>query len=308
MVELYGKIAPEVPHALHMPSHIYVRLGDWPEVIDWNERSAEVALKHPVNDSISLHYIHAIDYLVYAHLQRGEDDSAHAVYKQATERGPHQDAGVVAFHFAAVPARLAVEQRRWEDAAQLQARTPDYLPWDSPVGLWSEGLTWLARGLGGVHTGDIEHAREAEARLRELRDQAKADDEELMATYIEVERLILAGWIAHADGDDERAEALVRSAAELESSVEKHPITPGALLPPNEALGDLLMAMDRPDDALEAFQQSGRIWPARFNTLAGVLRAVWESGDEQLARQFEQKLAETAPAASREPLAQAGSN
>ncbi len=301
MVDMYGQIAPEVPHALHMPSHIHVRLGNWPEVIDWNTRSAEAALKFPVGEAVSLHYIHAIDYLIYAHLQRGEVEQAAALYEEGTQRGPHQAAGPVVYHFAAMPARLAVEQRQWEEAAELAVRSPDYLPWDSSMGLWAEGITWLARGLGSIHTDQIEQARQAEQRLQALHDKARADDEDLMATYIDIDRLILSGWLAHAEGDHDRALEQLRAAVELEQSVEKHPVTPGALLPPNEALGDVLMAMDRPEDALEAYRKSDQIWPARHNTLSGAILAAREAGKDEVAQEFEQKLAETAPESSLAP-------
>jgi hypothetical protein len=124
LVEAYGKIAPEVPHALHMPSHIYVRLGNWPEVIDWNRRSADAALRKPVNGAVSLHYIHAMDYLLYAYLQKVNDDEARGVFEEAMGKDNHQAAYVSAFHLAAMPARLAVERRDWQEATVLAPRTP----------------------------------------------------------------------------------------------------------------------------------------------------------------------------------------
>ena len=119
VVKAYASIAPQVPHALHMPSHIYVRLGDWPQVIDWNRQSASAALNHPLNGAESHHYIHAIDYLVYAYLQRGEDEKAENIYLNALTKDRHQQSFISAFHFAAIPARLAVEQRDWERALNL---------------------------------------------------------------------------------------------------------------------------------------------------------------------------------------------
>jgi tetratricopeptide (TPR) repeat protein len=282
MVEAYSAIAPEVPHALHMPSHIYVRLGKWPEVIEWNRRSADAALERPVNGSVSHHYIHALDYLAYAHLQRGEDELAEAVVEEALAKDQHQPTFVSAFHVASLPARLAVERRDWEQAATLEPRTPAYLPWDESP--WAEGQTWYARGLGAIHAGDVASAREAEQRLTVLRDGAKADGQQEMATYIEIDRLVLAGRIAHAQGDDEAALALTRSAAELEGTTEKHPVTPGALLPPYEALGDLLLALGRPAEALEAFQASDAIWPGRHHTRLGAARAEKEAGQTRAAR------------------------
>ncbi|SFU96540.1 hypothetical protein, partial [Halomonas korlensis] len=163
IVESYGEIAPDVPHALHMPSHIYVRLGDWPNVIDWNRRSAEVAVNHKEGGATSFHYIHALDYLVYGHLQRGEDSEAHKVWETAQANGPHQANFPGAYHLASIPARLAVETRNWEAAAAMAPRTPDYIDWD--MFPWPDGLTWFARGLGAVHSDDLDAAREAEQRL-----------------------------------------------------------------------------------------------------------------------------------------------
>jgi tetratricopeptide (TPR) repeat protein len=284
VVEAYGEIAPEVPHALHMPSHIYVRLGDWPEVIDWNTRSADAALNHPVSGAESHHYIHAIDYLVYAYLQRGEDEKAEHVFQEALQKERHQGSFVSAFHFAAIPARLAVEQRDWEKAAALEPRTPGYLPWDDSP--WAEGLTWYAKGLGAVYTGDLNSAREAEERLAELRDVAESRGDDNMVVYIETDRLVLAGRIAFEDGNEEEALDLLQSAAELELTAEKHPVTPGALQPPREALGYLLLDLNRPADALSAFESSDNLWPGRLNTLMGASIAAKLSGNDRLARDY----------------------
>lgn len=288
LVEAYAGIAPEVPHALHMPSHIYVRLGDWPEVIEWNERSAHAALAQSPEDEISHHYIHAIDYLVYAHLQRGEDDEAADLIEAALSAGAHQRSFISAFHHAAIPARQAVEQRDWEGAVTLEPRAPAYLPWDEST--WAEGLSWYGAGLGGVHTGDLARAREAERQLEALVTRARSRGEEAFATYIEVDRRILAGWIRFAEGRSDEALALMRSAAELEGTVEKHPVTPGALLPPNEALGDLLLELDRPREALMAYERAEAIWPARFNTLLGAARAAKAAGDLATSREHYARL------------------
>jgi hypothetical protein len=303
MVEVYGRIAPEVPHALHMPTHIYVRLGEWDEVIDWNLRSADAALRDDVNGAISHHYIHAIDYILYAYLQQGEDERAAAVFEAAMQKPRHQASFISAFHLAAMPARKAVERRDWHAAAAMAPRTPGYLPWDAAP--WAEGLSWYARGLGAVHTGEMVKAREAEQRLASLRDRAQAEGDGHFATYIEVDRRILAGWLAHADGQGEEAVRLMRSAAELEATVEKHPVTPGALLPPNEALGDLLMALDRPAEALRAYQASDEIWPGRFNTLLGAARAAMAAGDETAARELYGQLVEIAGESRRTGVAEA---
>lgn len=292
MVQAYSGIAPEVPHALHMPSHIHVRLGDWPSVIEWNRRSAEAALRHPVGNAVSHHYIHAIDYLTYAHLQRGENTQAEALREEAMDKGPFQSSFISAYHVAALPARLAVERQDWGEAATLQPRSPDYLPWDQAR--WPEALTWFARGLGAAHTGDLEQAREAGQRLRALRDQARDEGDENFADYIEVDRRILAGTLAQQEGNSQEAIELMRSAAELESTIDKHPVTPGGLLPPNEALGDLLLELERPEEALAAYRNSDTVWPGRFNTLLGAVRAARAAGDEAASRQYQARLLEVA--------------
>ncbi|MGF1671207.1 MAG: tetratricopeptide repeat protein [Balneolaceae bacterium] len=300
VVAAYAEIAPEVPHALHMPSHIYVRLGDWPEVIDWNRKSAKAALNHPVRGAVSHHYIHAIDYLVYAYLQRGQDQKAENAYTKVLRKDRHQASFVSAFHFAAIPARLAVEQRDWVRAANLEPRTPDYLPWDASP--WAEGLTWYARGLGAVHTGDLDGARKANQRLIELRGIAENRGDDNMAAYIETERRVLEGRIAFAEGDEQKAVDIIRSAAKLEASVEKHPVTPGALQPPWEALGDLYMDLNQPEEALAAYETSDNIWPGRLNTLMGAALAAKMAGNEQLARTFFGKLINGAEAVDGEPI------
>lgn len=303
LVEAYGEIAPTVPHSLHMPSHIYVRLGDWPAVINWNRRSAEAALREPVNDAVSHHYIHAMDYLLYAYLQQGEDESAREVHAEVLEKQKHQPTMISTFHMAAMPARQAVERRDWEAASAIQPREPDYLPWDQAR--WPEGLSWFTRGLGAVNTGDLEAAGEAEARLKALRDEAKAAGEDRHATYIDVDRQILASSISRVEGEPEEAVRLMHAAAELEETVEKDPLTPGALLPPYEALGALFMDLDRPGEALEAYRDSDEIWPGRFNTLLGAARAARAAGEENQARDYYARLLEIAGESRREGVAEA---
>ena len=306
VVRSYAEIAPSVPHALHMPTHIFVRLGAWPEVIEWNRKSADAALEFPAGDAVSHHYPHATDYLVYAYLQRAEDDQAGAVLEETLARGPFQATFISAFHLAAIPARYVIERRAWEEAAALTPRRPADLPWDSFV--WPESLTWTARGLGGVHTGDLAAAREAEAKLATLRDRAKEAGERDFERYVEIDRRILAGWIAYAHGEVGEAVALVESAVELERTVEKHPVTPGALLPPGEALGDLLHELGRPREALEAYRASLAIWPGRYNSLLGAARAADTAGEGETAKAYYAELLEkTSGAAERSGLLEARS-
>jgi hypothetical protein len=290
MVEAYGNIAPHTAHALHMPSHIYVRLGDWEEVIDWNVRSADAALAYPVNGSVSHHFIHAIDYLIYAYLQQGRDELADRVFAESVTKGRHQASFVSAFHLAAMPARLAVERRDWAAARALEVRQPDHLPWDQSW--WPEALSWFARGLGHLHHGDLDQARESIEQMARLRDAARSAGEAGMASYIEIDRLILAGWTTSAEGQPQAGIDLVRAAVELEASIEKHPVSPGALYPPREALGDLLIVQEQPAAALQAYQNADEVWPDRYNTHLGAARAAVANGDrDQAERHFRQLIA-----------------
>lgn len=284
IVRSYDDIAPDVPHALHMPTHIFVRLGEWPDVIEWNRKSADAALAFPAGDAVSHHYPHAADYLIYAHLQRGEDDAAQAVLDEVAGKRELQRSFVSAFHLAAMPARYVVERRAWAEAAALPPRSPGYLAWSEYP--WAEALVWFARGLGAVRTGDPANARQAEARMQELRDQAERAGEHNHARYIEIDRRILSGWLASTAGDGEGAMTLIRSAAELERTVQKDPVTPGSFFPAYEALGDLLSDLGQPREALEAYEASLRMWPRRFNTILGAARAARDAHENTKARAY----------------------
>jgi tetratricopeptide (TPR) repeat protein len=163
----------------------------------------------------------------------------------------------------------------------------------------------MQEAFGAVHTGDIESAREAEMRLAELRDIAQERGDDNMVVYIETDRLVLEGRIAFAEGEEDKAVNLVRSAAELETSVEKHPVTPGALQPPNEALAYLLLDLNRPDEALIAFEASDNLWPGRLNTLMGAALAAKMKGDIPMARKYFARLLNGAGPIDIEPIGDA---
>ncbi len=306
VVRSYGEIAPAVPHALHMPTHIFVRLGEWPDLIEWNRKSSAAALRFPAADGISHHYPHAIDYLVYAYLQRGEDEQARAIIEEVSaQEEPFQGTFASAFHLAAMPARYAVERRAWNEAREVAPGTPVSVAWERFW--WAESLSWFARGLGAVHVGDANEAERAERRMIELRDAARAAGEGGFADYIEIDRLVLAAWRAHVGGESERALNLAREAVRLEATTQKHPITPGALYPAQEALGDLLLDLEHPQDALSAFEGSLATWPGRFNSLVGAARAARAAGLDDKAQDHYRELLEVSSAAdsSRSALAEA---
>ena len=291
VVRSYAEIAPAVPHALHMPTHIFVRLGEWPDVIDWNRKAADAALRFPAPDGISNHYAHALDYLVYAYLQRGDDEQALAVIEEISAKDePFQGTFTSAFHLAAMPARYAVERRAWNEALALTPRAPTSVKWERFW--WAESVSWFARGLGAAHTGDVSEAERSDRRMGELRNAARAGGEEGFANYIEIDRLLLAAWRAHVAGESQLALDLVGSAVQLESRTQKHPVTPGALWPSQEALGDLLLDLGRAEEALSAYARSLATWPARFNSILGAARAARAANLEDQAQHHYRQLLE----------------
>ena len=288
----YDAIAPSVPHALHMPTHIYVRLGAWEEVIDWNRRSADAALERPAGSHTSHHYAHAVDYLIYAYLQRADDERAADLLSEANEIDDYQQTFVSAYALASMPARYLVERREWRLAATLVPRRPAAFPWESfPQ---AEALTHFARGLGAARVGDLQMAREALDTLRTLRERSAETGEEYWARQIGLEASAVEAWLAWAQGRESEALLLMAGAAELEATSEKDPVTPGALQPAIELMGDLFLEAGRPGEALRAYERSLEMWPKRFNSLLGAARAAVAAGAPERAEAFYRELLEQA--------------
>ena len=237
----YSKIAESSPHALHMPSHIFVRLGLWDDSIRSNSDSAETARVHvrkAIPDGSSFDELHALDYLAYAYLQQGRDAEAQAALdriRAVTKLDQQQFAA--AYALAAVPARVALERGRWADAAALQV-APAWFPWSRFA--YAEAITHFARAVGAARSGDVARAKEAAARLDALHQAIVDAKTAYWPDQVEIQRKAAAAWIARAEKRDEEALALMRGAAALEASTDKHPVTPGAVLPARELLADLL--------------------------------------------------------------------
>ncbi len=279
----YAKIAPSAPHALHMPSHIFTRRGLWQESIQSNADAA-VAAKA---DRDAQGQLHAMDYMVYAHLQLAQDEKARRVVEEAlTFNKVERETGATAYAQASIPARYALELRRFTDAAALPviARPERYT--------YTEGITYFARALGAARTGDVAAARREVERLQTLRDTLVQGKQRYWADQVEVQRRAAAGWLAWADGKSEEAVALVRSAADLEDATEKHPVTPAPVLPSRELLGDLLAELKQPALALREYEASLQREPNRFNTLYEAARAAEMSGDLTKAKAFYSKVVE----------------
>lgn len=286
--ENYSDIAPDVPHALHMPTHIFTRLGLWQESIDWNMRSAKAALEQPVSGSVSGHYFHAVDYIVYAHLQRAEDLKASQVIEEATSvEGPYQNVGATAYSLASVEGRYALERQDWKKAASLDETLATFVSWDKFPEF--EALVHFAVGLGSARSGMSAKAISAVKRMEELK---KIVSNPYWSQQIEIQMNTVKAWLAFAKGKEKEALELMTLAANRENATSKHPITPGELLPASELLGDMFMELKKPGEALVQYEIALKRSPRRFNSLYGAARAAELSGDEATAKKYYENLVE----------------
>lgn len=303
----YDSIAPNNPHALHMPTHIYTRLGDWDGVIKGNLRAADAALLHPAGEQGQMvwdEFAHAIEYLIYAYLQQGADNEAAAQLHRLQSTQRMEPTFKTAFHLASTQTRYALERRDWQAALQIEPRTPTYLDWDRFM--WAEATARFGRGLGAAHLGKNEEVQLALRRLNELEGLARQAGEDLFARTIKVLNLELAAWSAHAQGQQRNSIEIMRQAAELEVATPKHPVTPGPTLPAYELLGDLYTEQKKPTEALAAYQKALQLYPRRFNSLQGAALAAHAAGDTAKARAFYSQLLElAAPDSSRTAVKQA---
>jgi hypothetical protein len=283
----YSKIAPSAPHALHMPSHIFTRLGLWDESIASNLDSAAaarrwVARSHP--GATSFDELHALDYLEYAYLQTCRAKEADAVL-ETTARVERVDEPqfAAAYALAAVPARHALERRDWR-AAQAVALRPASFPWDRFLN--TQALVEFAHALGGARGGAPDQGRAAYDRLAALQKTMLQRKDAYWAGQAEVQRLAAGAWVAQAEGRGAEALSMMRAAADAEDASEKHPVTPGQVLPAREQLGDLLLEQGQAGPALEAYEASLAVAPNRYNSLSGARRAAEKAGDAERTRRY----------------------
>ena len=264
----YDKIAPDVPHALHMPSHIFVRLGLWKDVVNWNIRSAKAALNYPTKGATSMHYLHALDYLVYAYLQLGEFDKVQLVIDELQSHHDYQDVFPAAYALAAIPARQVLEQKQWFKAKELKAKQPNYLSWDKYPQV--QAITYFARGLGAARIGELEVAQQNIDVLNDLYDKTLKQSPYYWAKLIDAQRKAIQAWVTLSNGDSELAISQLTQAADLEDSLDKNPVTPGAVLPSRELLGDMLAMNKNYKSAIIAYEKTLIINPNRLNSLNGL--------------------------------------
>jgi hypothetical protein len=280
----YAKIAPDSPHALHMPSHIFTRLGLWQESIDSNLASAASAQKNnaPGNE------LHAKDYLIYAYLQEGQDREAKRAL-DAPPPGRPDDPQYMNWLYAmgTSPARYAVERHRWAEAAALTV-PPNTFPGGRWA--WTEANLHFARALGESHLGKTEAARKEVDQLASLRDTLTQGNDKYWADQVDIQRETAAAWITLAEGKLEEALGQMRAAADHEDATDKHNVTPGVILPARELLGEMLLELKQPAQAMTEFEATLRTAPNRFNALSGAALAAKLSGDNEVAKSYYVKL------------------
>lgn len=262
---MYDQIAPSVPHALHMPSHIFIRLGYWDEAIEWNRRSADAALAQPHGDLVSSHFAHAMDYGIYAHLQSGEMEDAQAALDEFLAVDKHQPNFGSAYALAASPVRVLLEQGKWAEAATLPGTMHPAIPWEKFPQCVS--MNTFARGIGAIRSGDKEKASNILKDLAELRFVLNARELSYWESLTQVQMMSIEAWLELSLGNKELAIQLQTKAADLEDSVGKSPVTPGHILPARELLGDLLTEIGNAEDARRAYQMTLSLSPNRRRSM-----------------------------------------
>ncbi len=283
----YAGIAPAVPHARHMPSHVYVLVGKWTEAIESNRRSAEAARQFEREQRLGASWdqtLHALDYLVYAYLQQGRGDEATRV---AQEAGPEvlvypEGSLIGEYAVAAIPARMAMERGRWAEAARLPLR-----PGPAPA----QAVTWFARAVGAARSGDTTRARVALAALEQTETASQSIGDPIWPVTIRAQRVAASAWQALATGDTANAVRLAREAADLEDGSVKHPVTPGAILPARELYGDLLLGSGRAAEARAAYETMLTNTPRRGRSFEGAALAAERMGDGTAAAKWRAELA-----------------
>jgi tetratricopeptide (TPR) repeat protein len=280
----YSDLAPDAPHALHMPSHTFTRLGYWQASIDSNLAAAAAARQQ----GQTAEELHASDYETYAYLQTGQDEAAGRIVRSLPDIASRFDpkalligAGPPAagyFALAAIPARYALERRDWQQAEQLTLR-------ESPFP-FTDAITWFARGLGAARLGHTAAADEASTALKLIRERLLKANEPYWARQVEIQALTVAAWSALATGAKEEALRQMESAAEMEDGTEKSVVTPGPLSPARELLGQMFLEMNDPTKALDQFEAALNKEPRRFNSLYGAAHAARLSGSRDMSQKY----------------------
>jgi hypothetical protein len=281
----YAKIAADSPHAQHMPSHIFMRLGLWQESIDSNLASEAAARK----DGGKGDELHARDYLVYAYLQRGQDVEAKKAFTGPPRVQPGDPAYFAGLYsLGAMQARYAVERHRWAEAAALTGPAETF-----PGGRYASAVSniYFAKALGAARSHDVKAARAALQQLTGIRDTLLKEEDKYWTEQANIQREIAEAWIAFAEEKKEDALQQMQAAADHEDATDKHAVTPGPLRPARELLGEMLIELNRPAPALVAFEATLQVAPERLNALYGAAHAAELVGDREKTASYYAKLA-----------------
>lgn len=280
----YSEIAPDAPHALHMPSHTFTRVGYWQESIDSNRAAAAAARR----EGQTAEELHASDYQVYAYLQTAQDQAARQVLDSLPEIASRFDPKVVVsgaagpsagyFALAAIPARYALERGDWKRASDMQPRETPFP--------YADAMTWFALGVGAARLHDVAKAQASEQALLNIRARLEKANETYWAGQVEIQRLEVNAWAQFAQGEKDVALTTMMSAGEMEDGTEKNAITPGPLAPARELLGEMLLQMNEPAKALEQFEAALKKEPNRFRATYGAARAAQQSGNAAASRKY----------------------
>jgi hypothetical protein len=284
----YAEIAPDAPHALHMPSHTFTRLGYWQESIDSNVAAAAAARRQ----GQTAEELHASDYEIYAYLQTGQDKVAARIVNSLPQIASRFDPKALLigagppsagyFALAAIPARYALEREDWQQAEEL---APQETPYP-----YADAMTWFARGLGAARLGHAAPANEAARALQRIQESLLSANEPYWARQVEIQAIAVGAWSALAAGKNKDALRQMRSAAELEDGTEKSAVTPGPLSPARELLGEMLLKMNEPIKALQQFEATLKREPRRFRALYGAAHAAQLSGRRDTSQKYFREL------------------
>lgn len=303
----YAAIAPASAHAQHMPSHIFTRLGLWDESIKSNLISTAAAKCYAENGHLKGHWdeeLHGMDYLEYAYLQIADDSSAkdECDYLKTIKQTSPEDFKV-AYAFAAIPARYVIEKKMWQDAARMSFH-PANFPWEKFP--WQKAIVHFARILGMIHTGNLDSAMLEIRNLKIIYDTLRKQKDEYKANLVNIQIRSSEAWLLFKKGRNSQALSLMDSAASQEDATEKHPVTPGEVIPARELQGDMLLEMGDAAKALKAYQMDLEKHPNRLNGLYGAGLAAEKSGDFKKAKTYyEQLSAQCVPQAGRPEIVKA---
>jgi len=284
----YADIAPASSHAQHMPSHIFTRLGLWDESIQSNVSSASSARCYAEASGMAGHWsneLHAMGYLVYAYLQKGDNVQANEQYQymKTIYKVYPSNIAAIAYPFAAVPARIALENRQWDVAANLEFHESE-VKWDQFP--WQSSLLHFTRAIGSLHLKNFDASKDEIEILGTLRQQIIDSGNEANANQVLIQMKIAQGWLDFYSGQQDSGITLLKEAVEMEDIIGVHGITPGKLIPAREFLAEMLMAMNKPQEALEVYEKNLSVNPNRFNGVYGAAVAAKQFGDQEKASRY----------------------